>query len=655
MAFQPLKHLAFSLLAVPLILIAPGVANDAPPQRSAWHCLPDETTVAVRLGNGRQIVEAFKTQTKLGNVFFNEDRLERAGQLMKEHNPNEWQQMHEDLAKYGLAPEDFPRLFAGESGFALVVEPRKDDPTMPLRSFGLSWIEPGGDLAKRIWEAVATAVADHEDDEHAVQRTDLEIEGRSVMHLTVPGVALHPLRAQGEEFDDSGESLEEEAAEEKATRQHLMLTRMGGRLVMANTFKDSQGVAANEAEQLKAILARFLAADSGGDLGFVGRVTSAEGVADALPDAGTTILEVLADLGPLIQLAEEASPNAKTLVDSLGIRGLGVVALRSHLAGTAMTIGMFAAAPVPRTHLPGLLDQPLLAPEPPAWVPASVISYRHVSADLGAIYSQIKQMVITHVGPPADQQFQMVEMQVRGFAQAELATVLSSLGHQHSVLAFEPRIAAVDIQDNAAMFVQPGQRTAVIWKLRDAAIWAHLLRGLEGFAQMSDGAIQPADEQGFHGWRFKKDSFEGGLVLGNGYLVFAHGQGVLERTLSVLNTPPHGKDALRTSERFARAQSMIQLEPGLAFQFIDTNRQIKSTWRMINGLFGQLEQRGPRVPSGFPTESRLSDSNALYGQIRRLLPSDKEMEDVLGVAAGYVLVNDHGLVMKCVNELPPPD
>ena len=86
--------------------------------------------------------------------------------------------------------------------------------------------------------------------------------------------------------------------------------------------------------------------------------------------------------------------------------------------------------------------------------------------------------------------------------------------------------------------------------------------------------MQFTEEQGFRGWRVNHDAIEGGLLLGKGYLVLAYGEGVVESTLSSLNNPRQGKNALRSGDVYDKVQTMLHLEPGLSFQVVDGNRYI---------------------------------------------------------------------------------
>ena len=171
--------------------------------------------------------------------------------------------------------------------------------------------------------------------------------------------------------------------------------------------------------------------------------------------------------------------------------------------------------------------------------------------------------------------------------------------------------------------------------------------------QQPEGGFEPVEEQGFVGWRFHFGPFDGGLTLGKGHLVLAVGEGILERTLSCLNSPPAGKDALLAGELYAKARAMMPLEPGLTFQLLDGRRNAKMLRRIIDASMGQWLSMTQQMAFG-PAPAEM-EAGRMMEQIRELIPSEDELENVMGVGAGYMLVNDQGLITKSATELPPPD
>ena len=652
-------RLMAALAAVALFwLLAPGLLHAAQDEANpppAWRCLPEETVAAVRIPNGKAFVDAVRKNTQLGAVLFNEQRIRRVTMLIMQQDAAAWAKVRAEMAKYGLAPKDFPQFLAGESGFALVLDRGQGAAPSPM---GLSWLEPGEDLATRAVAAIGKAIEDLDDEEHPVKRVDIQIDGRPILQLTVPivtaDVDIPALDLPGSVDALPPQQQAGENGKEKVEYFRVLVGRIGPRLLLANTFNSAAGAdGGDDAKRLTAVFASFLAAHHGGEGGFVARVSATGGVADALPRGGVAWLELLADLAPLVKMADpNTNPMAANIIKVLGVEHAGTVALRSTLDGNIMRTGFFLGLPAPREGVVSFLDHPQLQPEPPAWIPASVIGYNHTSLDLGQWYWEIKRLAVREFGPAVQQGFQMAETQVQRLAQVDLATLLSSLGNQHIVLSYEPKFAAeADAANPLAM--QSNPQIAIVWQVKDEGLWNRTLQAIGPWAQMAGDSLQFTQEQGFSGWRFNQEPYEGGLFLGKGHLVFALGQGVLEQTLSTLNNPPGGTDALRSGDAYARAKAMIPLQPGTGFQLVDGRRYGKIMKKTIDSSIDQWLTISELVQTG-EDAAAIGPMRAMVKQLRQLLPSEEEFESIFGVEASYTLSNQHGLVGQSASELPPP-
>ena len=650
-----------SRVAIIMVLSSAALAGEST-LRPAWKCLPENTAFAGRIANGQAVVDAFRSQTKLGAVVFGEDRIQHLQSIIKEHMPDQWTFFEEQMGEYSLTPDDFPQLLTGASGFAVVVDTEGTDPAL----IGLGWFEPGHDLAARVWNAVGKLIEEQEDKTHPIERVDIELEGQPVMQLTLPDVSVESdaLFEPPPSFESLSEPEQEEALErwhqewEQSQREvvrftHLLLTHIDGHLLVAMTLNPKQELAQDDyLGRLTGTMARFLAAQHDDGDGFTARVGSTELVYNALPQVGVPCLEVYGDAQSLINLANaESQPGAAQVISALGIDRLGTFALRIALENSLLRSGWCISAPIPRAGILALVNQPSLDPVPALWVPADVISYTHVSADLGKFYTHIKNVILSEFAEEAQWWFALVEGQVMAFARSDLATMLSSMGHQHAVLTFEPGWTELAPADDGSL--QPGlptsapfamSRMAIVWQLQDEVPWTNMLQGLAGLVQPGSGPLTATEEQGFRGYRFQ-GSVEGGIVHGNGHLVFALGEGVLEKTLSSMNNPPRGEDALRTGELFEHAQSLIQLQPGINFQIVNGNRNAKILCKMIRTMIGASMRNLPHDEL---------DRTLLVRQLQEMIPNEDEAEGMFGAVTGVIYVNDHGIVGQNVSELPAP-
>lgn len=674
----PIRLLALLLFAC---LLKPAAAADLAP---SWTLVP-ESTVLIARASPAKFLEALRRQTKFGAVVLSEDRVARGLELFKSENSAKWEAMVKDLGEVGLKPEELAGLLAGDTGFALAVEPRGERAPLMV---GLTWLEPGEELAERTIKAVQAMLEKLADDPHAPQRVDLDLAGREVMHLTIPVMRPENLDAEDfapEEDDDdetpSPESLQKrrEALIEKlknrktieADRVHVFVARVEGRLLVANTFGQASAevLAQDEEERGKldwdkltgveeatGVFARFLEAHAGQGAGHAAELLNVPGLAAALPE-GVPLFEIIGDPRPLVKLLTGAQKELEETLKTLGLDAVGPLAIRTALDGTVFRGGVFLSAPEPRGGVLSLLDQTPLTPAPPAWVPASALDFQQFSFDLGVAFAKIKELAISMGGDQARQGFVRIETPVQTFLQTDLVTLLSSLGHEHSVVSFVPKTDAAAATDEDEPAAAVSQRAGVVWQVKDEQLWQRVMQTIGQFAPAAGGAVQAAEEQGFNGYRIQQGPAPLGLFLGRGYLVLGIGEEVTESLLSVLRNPPQGKASMAASGLVERAAALLPPAPCLTYQLGDGGLSVKTTKRAIEQLIDlPLEQRArlARLPGSAIDPGDTAAATALAAKLKALVPSDDELEGVLGVSVGQTMVNEHGLSGQSAVELPAP-
>lgn len=662
-------------------LLTPAAAAELAP---SWTLVPDSTVLIARADLSK-FLKALRRQTKFGAIVLSEERVSRGIELWKSENQTEWEATVKELGEVGLKPEDLAQLFAGECGFALTLEPRGERAPLLV---GLTWLEPGEELAQRTIKAIQDALEKHADAPHPTQRVDLDLAGAQVMHLTIP--IMHAENLDPNDFapDDEGDESQtpealkkrREALMEKlknrktieADRGHLFIARLGGRLLVANTFPQSstEVLAKDEeerskidwdkqtgAEEATGVFARFLEAHAGQGSGHAAELLNTPGIAAALPE-GVPLLEIIGDPRPLLKLLVSQQEKIGDTLKALGLDAVGPLAIRTVLDGTVLRGGVFISAPEPRAGVLTLLDQTPLTPAPPPWVPSSALEFQQFSFDLGAAFAKIKELMISMGGDRARQGFVQMETPVQNFLQTDLATLLSSLGHQHSVVSFTPKTdAAPAVAADEPTPAAIAQRTGVVWQVKDEPLWQRVMQTIGQFAPAAGGAVQAAEEQGFNGYRVQQGPAQMGLFLGRGYLVLGIGDEVTESLLSVLRNPPEGNASMAASGLVERAAALLPPAPCLIYQLSDAGLSVKTTKRAIEQMIElPLAQRarlaqlpGANVPAG-----DTAAATAFAAKLKELLPSDEELEGVLGVSVGQTTVNEHGLSSQSAVELPAP-
>ncbi len=653
-------------------LLFSAVASAETPERPAWRALPEKTTVTLRLPNARAFGKALKERTRLGRLLLSKERRARAKALVRKLSPGGLDRLTGKLEKYGIAPDDLPKLLAGPAGGALTFAKRDSRPPVAM---GLAWMEPGEELATRLLDAVKRAVAETEDTAHPVKRVDREIAGHDVMHLSVPQTG--PKQGTGLDLPENfGELSKEERrkAVEKAQkkqkqteevvidRTNVFLSRLGGRVVLATTFPQSKERVRKRLKKGKPIdwkemtgveaatgvFARFLQNQTGSGGGFAERVLSTAGLPAALPD-GQPLFEVYTSAASAIDWWRAAQGGAKqdsfVRLKRLGLHTVGAAAFRTALTGNVLRSGGFLSAPTPRKGLVTLLEQPTLPAKPPGWVASDVLRYTHFSLDLGALYRRIKKHVLEEGGKPVRAMYRQMEKQFRKNIQSSPVELLSALGHRHTVLGYQPHLVEREVPSSgsddggkAKKKKLPQNRAAFVWEVQDEQVWKRAMQFLGGM--LAGSGMERTQEQGFTGWRRSGDSgMEWGLFLGRGHLVVAIGEGVAERVLSMLRNPAKGDGSLRNSDTHKKAAELIEPRPGVLYSLTDAARAMQSFRPIVLAAMRQAGQGGDKAAEA----------------MSELMPSTEKLQGAISVSTGQLYLTDQGMVLESASELPPPE
>lgn len=647
--------------------------------------LPEETALVVRLPGGAAFVDAMRQQTRLGAALFNTSRWAGLfGVVNETANADERQKFLDELARFQLKPADALTLFDGELGFALAPIPRGEKPALVV---GITWMEPGADLVDRLWAAIQQGVEEQAQDEHPIKRVDLDLAGQPVMHLAFPVTAsAAEFQSLIEGLDPNSDNFQEELEQRVAQRQaeaeaagevqvdqvNVFVVRLGDRLVIVNTFPMETVSMSEELrrevdfgelsgeEAASGLLARFLTAhESGQATG--SRFDNTPELDRAVP-GGVPLIELIGDPRPLWAMAAAAGdPRIPKVISALGVDTIGPLAIRIALDGTILRSGMFLAAPAPRTGLLTLLDQEAMQPEPPDWVPASIVGFQQFNFDLGQAYLRIKEILTAEMGPQVAQGFEAIETQLRGFLQATPDELLSSIGKRHTSVAFAPK-AGNEPADISSPLAGMSSRSGMVWQLKDEALWQRMMNLIKGFIPLTGGAVASAQEQGFDGFRLEQPGVEVGLFLGRGYLVLGIGSEVTETLLAALRNPPRGEEALRGSQLMRDADALIDFEPCLGFQIGDeagTAKLVKDVLVALLDMPGFLgseefiDESDESAEDGAAAEDDESTSR-LLARLKELLPTDQELEGAMGVSASVSVVTPEGLETRSAITLPAP-
>jgi hypothetical protein len=654
------------LFATELLATGASAADDVKP---SWTCLPEQTVLVVRVPGAMPFIEALRRETKLGSVMLNPQRLERIKQIAQ-NDEDDWEKMVKELAKYHLRVEDLQHLFAGEVGMGIVAQAREGNPPVLMN---LYWAEPSEDLASRVFEALDQIIDEQKEDPFPIRRTDVELAGHKVVQLVIPQTSAEDIDAEMPPLDRTKSTPEErkawreqrikrleEAKKVEVDQVHVFLARIGNRLLMAHTWsglaaptEKAEGAppvdlsAATGREEATGIFARFLAEHANSDGGSTVRLLATPGLSTALP-GGLPLVEVIGDPRPAMKLLNtEKNAQVNRVLQALALDKLGPLAYRISLDKNMLRSGLFVSAPAPRTGILALLDQKPLGGEPPDWAPTQLVSFMQFSFELGAAYTAIKKICTDEFGDTLASTFSLIELQTNTYFDTDAATLLSSLGHEHSILTLPPqkarKAAAAEKADDDEAADEASGRMALVWQVKDEALWKKIIPTVAGLTGSS-----VIEEQGFTGVRFDQAGYEGGVFLGSGHVMLGAGPDVVESVLAILRKPPSGEAALRASPLGRRAATLLPPEPSLGFQFTDLSQYV-TLWRQ--SIDSSLATAKAHVKLG---DAGADTTDALLDKFKDLVPTEAELEGVLGVGAAQTVVGDHGVTRQSISELPAP-
>ncbi|HEX3655167.1 MAG TPA: hypothetical protein VHV55_05150 [Pirellulales bacterium] len=618
------------LLTAAILIGALASAARADEAKPSWACLPEDTLALVRVPSGNKVADALRTRTKLGAMLFDPGRIAKIRAAAKDGG-DDFEAASTALGEYGLKLDDCYKLLEGEAGFGVLL------PSGETRMVAvLAWLEPDAELTGRLMTALDKVLEDTKD-EDLVKRTDIELAGQKVIQLTIT-----PPDVEEDEVEvKPGEAKITIDQFDNLPQIEVLLTNKDGRLLSAYgvvipTGDDEKADENQEAarDRLKDVFARFLVAHDDKDSGPKLRYLEAPGVKSSLV-GGLPLVELMFDFRPLLKLLDmPEAKQVKQIVKACGLNQLGLVVSRMTLDKSLLRASTFISAPSPRAGLLGLLDQQTLSGQPPAWVPAEINSFSQVGFDLGKAYSRIKHIVIEQGGDAAREKFDQAELTVNQLLQTDIATLLSGMGNEHASVDLPPR--KTDAAGNEGLAGLTGSNVFV-WRLTDEALWKRIVQTASVFMQK-----ELVEEQGFSGIRVDQGQVRLGLFVGRGYLVAGGGgSDTVETVLSNLRNPPNGSASLAGSKLFQRASELLPPRPCLSYSIADLNRAVKAL-------------RSALVTITDLAAGDEDNDRAIIELIRSVMPSEEELNGVLGVSTTQIWVDDHGVIGRSVYEVPAP-
>lgn len=672
-------------LAIGLLILTGPLTSAQPAPDAGWRALPAETVFSFRMPHTQSFLKNFRESTVAGQRIFTAEKFDQIKALIKENNRDEWDEMVANLEEVGFTIDDLLEIAKNNWGMGIVARPREaaDLPRFVM----IGWAEMDDADIDRIYAALDKAEEEKADQE-GNRRLDLELGGMAVRQYSSAEMGMDQeadwdtpegfetmTPEQQEAHWARIEKINAEAEPVKIDETHLLVTRMPGRMVMTVGFPQSgdavrEMLAANQdidwdqatdVESVQAAMANYLESLEGGAAdSFAARIL-AEPDAAAAVAATENLMEFYADGPALIELlgagiaaseSEEDAQQYRTVMEALGLNGLGVIAGSTHFSEGALRLNAFTQMASPREGLLATLDGQTLPAAPPAWVPAGV-SYFHLAYDLGKLYDVVVAAMQQLAGPDVMQSVQMGNMMVQSQVQADIPTLLRTLGIRHGAIVDEARqvtqkVEEYDFETETFKSVEKTsttQPTALVWELADVAVWERVMQAMKNFAPMAgpDSGIQLVDEQGFTGLRMDAQGMAMGIMLGQGKLVLGVGPDITARVLSAINSPPAEDASLLGSPLYRQGDALLNYEDGILFSIQDGGRDlVGGKQAFYEGLMGS-SQGDPEAEA---------ELEKLKEQIESVMPSDEDLRASFGVSVGQITVGATGLTYEAVSATP---
>lgn len=668
------------------VVAAPASADSIAEQRPSVQALPDTSVLVVHLPDPGGLRATLERHTMLGELLFGPDQQARIETFLDTCMNDKAGES--GIRRYGLEGSDWPELFNGPSGAALVLARGADGHGGEQTKFMiLAWIEPGEELAGRLTNAAEMLFTKWTSagSTPAATRVDMELAGHQVTRLTLPVMGLradldtiptpdnyrHLSQAEREAYFARWQQMQKSRVPEEINRHYCFFTRMGSRILLgfvpaqggdikytvkhnvdARTHRDDVDMdAAALIEPLTDKFGHFLAAhDATRTEELPGHIAEMHDIGSELPSNGAACVEIYVDLRRL--RTQVVKGNFGQLLEAwlqrFGLDQIGPLFWRTVLDGNILRSGAFLSLPAPRVGVLTCLDQPPLESEPAVWVPVGITEYLHVNLDLQLLYNRIKSIAIDVLGREAVNEMESHLAQGLG---VDLFSILRAVSQRHSFVRYttgntEYRHAVRHTEGVVATGLdEVEQQWAWVWETADAMLSPQIVQSLVAwFSSDPEAAPHRVEEQGFTGWRASWAGIPTALFAGKGYMTFCYGADAVSRHLNALSQPSiHGALLLRNGPMMQQARQMMPLEPGIGFLIADYDKIMRDRlayWRAGTAT-APMDHADNPVPSMLKSQSGFA--SYIKTPVASLFPPDAQIAKVFGTLVGTVHTNTRGL------------
>lgn len=573
---------------------------------SPFESLPGETIAAFRFDNSSETIEEYVESTKMGQLMFSDEKIAEYKALIEAAiaSDEDGDSLLNKLGEVGLELDDLYEMISSHIGAAVVDWEVPGHLSMPTV---LVWAEMSDGVAERAFQAVLDGSAENE----GIERIDLELPGG-------PGARIRDL-SDGSSF---------------------LIAQLEDRFLFAignvrEPITDMEAAKVFEEAELEA-LGQFMAAQAGSGGEFLSEFYSDPGVSSVRPSYKTR-LEVL---GNAKRLLDFVPPQSRQGLEAVNIDAFTKIGIWSGFVEMEERSVVFLGAPAPREGIAQLFENEFFEFQPPAWVPSSVNTYTAASFDMMKLYDFALDTAKKFMPPEqVEQQVAMGNAQLQMTLQTDIPTLLSSFGNRIHMIEYPIEIVSMDVGGSSSVEIPQASQAVVMDFTRPEILQAGMAM-VGAMAQNPNGGMELVDEMGFSGIRVPQP--------GQGSMTIAHGLGKLVMTIgnestssrifSALSNLPEGEDALMNDPELRNYMSEAGVKPGMVFSYSQGDKMLKNLVPVLKSVTANM-----RVAAG-------EEGAELMEQLVDLIPSEEELEGLLGIAFNRMYYNEAGIVLEGVNQ-----
>jgi hypothetical protein len=601
-----------------ILIIFVFIVSSLAEEDKGWNSLPAETVAAFRLNLSEDALSDIQVNTKLGRQVFSKERFSQFIKIIQKHsltNPKLAAIMAE-VRSAGFSLDELLQICHSKIGFGVLPETHGDDTYWTI----LGWADLKGDLAHKTFAQL----------KEKSKAKLIKVSGREALLFVEENKTAQTLLVELEgQLLVAINDLDEKSKNRKVRSKSVTDSVASGEFIESRKLTSDKG--SKEASLLlcKKHLSSFVDDLKSSKLGTFAKTFKETQIDSNRVSEGKRVMDFHVNVAKILHVVEPGNKQVKML----GLGGLESFSTTLALSGNSLNSSFFIEAAEPREGILGLLNQPRIESRPPAWVPADINSYNHISFDFELLLTQLKKIASKQFGPAAvENRVKKADLSLQAFVGIKLESLLKSFGQSIMVLDY-----GVNLADKKADFLQ--SNVAVVIPFDNNKILDRVIEIMTPFA--ANSGIMRNDKLGFKGLSFDTPDFTGGFFMGHKFIILTSGEGVDDKLLNSI-AAPNSAQSLVNSSAYKAFAAKEKVPDGILFSYGDLSKNGVVLYDVVKKMIDQNQAL---------INLNKRDRSFINEMIQNL-PSKKELEGIFGISHGYAYPDKSGVTFKGTIELP---